>query len=262
MPSVAGTPPITVRRVAAGRGMAWWGDSFALLFADLNGLGIWIAMALCTLAAQSLLQAVPVLGWIGSVFLNVLLQGGLMIAAQATARDGKTRFEDLFGGFSRSTSALLVLGLLSLLAFAAWAGILLLAGASALLAAIGSAWSGSSLTFDGSIGPGVLWTLFGLVALALVLLLPILMAFWLAPALVVLGGASPLDAVRLSFLACLRNALAMIVYDLIFVLLILAAVIPLFLGLLILLPLISLSTYAIYREVFAPAEASAAITAP
>jgi uncharacterized membrane protein len=245
--------PIAVRRLPAAQGIAWWTAAFGWLFADGTGLFLWIAMDLCTLGAPSLLQTVPVLGWIGGVLLSVLLQAGLMVAAQRTAQSGATRFEDLFGGFGPRSGALLAVGALGLVALGAWFGALLIGGAGALFGTLGGAWNGSTLNLDRMPSLGDLLTLLWVALLGALLLVPIFMALWLAPPLVVLRAVRPLEALRLSFVACWRNSLALLVYSLGLLVLAVAATVPLFLGWLILLPAMSLAKYAIYRDVFADA---------
>jgi hypothetical protein len=262
MAEVPGTFPITARRATSGQAVSWWSAAFAWLFADVTGLFVWIAMELCVLVATTAVQAAPLLGWIGSVFLGILLQAGLMAAARRTAQEGATRFEDLFGGFGPRAGELLLLGLLTLLAFAAWLGIMLVAGAGTLFSTLGGAWSGSSLTLDTLPSLDTWLALLGVLMTGLLLLVPIGMAFWLAPALVVLDGVRALDAVRLSFLACWRNPLSLLVYGLLLFALAIAALLPLGLGFLILLPLMTLAKYACYRDVFGAAGTGAAAALP
>ncbi len=76
------------------------------------------------------------------------------------------------------------------------------------------------------------------------------MAFWFAPALVLFDGIAPLEAMKLSFVACCKNWLALLVYGVVFTVLALLASIPFGLGWLVLLPTMMASTYAAYREMF------------
>ena len=77
-----------------------------------------------------------------------------------------------------------------------------------------------------------------------------MMAYWFAPALVMLGRLSPMDAAKESFMACLRNFLAFLVYGIVMGLLAIVAIIPLGLGLLVWVPVMIASTYAGYRQIF------------
>jgi len=86
--------------------------------------------------------------------------------------------------------------------------------------------------------------------LAMALLIPLMMAYWFAPALVALNGLSALPAMRLSFVACMRNMLPFLVYGLIAILLMIVAVIPVGLGLLVFAPVMMASIYTAYRDIF------------
>ena len=69
------------------------------------------------------------------------------------------------------------------------------------------------------------------VLLGLLLGMPLMMAFWFAPALVVLRNDEPLAAMKASFDACLRNMLPMLVYGLLGLVFAIVASIPFGLGL-------------------------------
>jgi uncharacterized membrane protein len=84
----------------------------------------------------------------------------------------------------------------------------------------------------------------------LLLMVPLLAAYWFAPALIVLNNLGPVAAMKASFSGCLRNILSFLVYSILMLLLAILAVIPLGLGMLVWLPLAITSTYASYRAIF------------
>ena len=86
------------------------------------------------------------------------------------------------------------------------------------------------------------------------LYLPLLMLIWFAPLLVVFHDLTPLEAMKQSFFACLSNWLAFLVYGVIILVLWFIASIPLFLGLVVLLPVLICSLYASYKDIFVAAE--------
>jgi uncharacterized membrane protein len=59
-----------------------------------------------------------------------------------------------------------------------------------------------------------------------------------------------LDAMRLSFFACLRNMLPFTLYGIISAVLLLVAMIPLGLGLLVMIPTMTASLYVSYKDIF------------
>ena len=85
---------------------------------------------------------------------------------------------------------------------------------------------------------------------ALLLYLPLVMAFWFAPALVALGNIKAFDAMQKSFAGCLVNMVPYLLYGVVGLILSLLASIPLGLGWLILCPMIVASIYLSYRDIF------------
>jgi uncharacterized membrane protein len=86
--------------------------------------------------------------------------------------------------------------------------------------------------------------------------MPLAMAVWFAPALVILDDQPGLQALWASLLACLRNALPLLLYSIVSSVLLLFAVIPLGLGLILWIPVMLLTIYTSYRDVFEPGQAN------
>jgi uncharacterized membrane protein len=83
-----------------------------------------------------------------------------------------------------------------------------------------------------------------------VVLVPLGMATWFAPALVTLHQIAPVDAMKLSFRGSLRNVLPFAVYGVICLILALLATLPAGLGWLVFLPVLAGSVYAGYKDIF------------
>ena len=73
---------------------------------------------------------------------------------------------------------------------------------------------------------------------------------WFAPALIVLQGVSPFEAMKASFTGCMKNWASGLIYFILIGLLFLLGCIPLFLGLLVVSPIIFASIYTAYRDIF------------
>ena len=86
--------------------------------------------------------------------------------------------------------------------------------------------------------------------LGLLLGVPLMMAYWFAPALVVLRSDEPFAAMKASFVACLVNILPMLVYSLLGLVFAIVATIPLGLGWFVLAPVFAASVYASYKDIF------------
>jgi uncharacterized membrane protein len=88
----------------------------------------------------------------------------------------------------------------------------------------------------------------------LLLMTPLVMATWFAPALVLFDGFSASNAMWWSLWASIVNWRPVLIYSLwLGLIAIVAMLIPFGLGLLVLLPWIMTSTYAAYRAMFVPA---------
>jgi uncharacterized membrane protein len=83
------------------------------------------------------------------------------------------------------------------------------------------------------------------------LFVPLAMAVWFAPALVLLDGLPAWRAMQLSLRACVRNVLPFLLYSVAMFGLLVVALAPFFLGLLLWVPLAILSVYTAYRDIFA-----------
>jgi len=248
-----------IRQTPAGSGLAWWTQSFSWLFGDLARLGVWVAMLLCCLLILTPLHWVPLVGSVASHLLWYVFCGGLMVAARDTQRGQAPHFRDLFAGFGPRGGALIGAGVLVLAATLAVIGLMVAIGVGTILGAMAGATSFEQIAVRSAALTSIGWGSVLLLFVCLLAFIPISMAAWLAPALIMLRGAAPLEALRLSLRACRRNLGALTVYGLVGVGLALIATVMFLIGWLFLLPLIFLSTYAAYREMLgedAPIEAA------
>jgi uncharacterized membrane protein len=85
---------------------------------------------------------------------------------------------------------------------------------------------------------------------ALAITLPFYMLLWFAPPLIVLGDLDVGTALKRSFMGCLKNILPFLVWSVVMLLFIIVATIPVFLGWLLLGPVILVSVYTGYRDIY------------
>jgi len=88
------------------------------------------------------------------------------------------------------------------------------------------------------------------VLIGLLLVIPLGLAMMWAPPLVFVHGVGPVEALKRSLFACLRNWLALLVMIVLVAVLGGIAMIPLGLGLLVFAPVMAIAIWAGYREVF------------
>jgi uncharacterized membrane protein len=169
-----------------------------------------------------------------------------MLGCHELARGGELRLGHLFAGFQDHLGRLALVGVAY---FAMFLGAVVVALAVAG-AGLGLGWL-VGMGGDDPLPPGVgSMSILLAVLVALALMIPAAMAIWFAPALVVLNDLGVGDALRASFVACLKNFVPFLVYSLAFVGLAIVASIPLMLGWLALGPTVVASVYTAYRDIF------------
>jgi len=234
--------------VAAGNGLTWWTEGWRLFAASP---WLWIAIVLVFVAIMVALAWVPLLGSLASTVLSPVLVAGIMAGCQAQDRGGQLAFEHLFSGFSDRLMPLVVVGLLYL---AGTVAIALLFGAL-LIGIVGVSGLSALMSSDPLEGGWAMLATLGLGAVIAVLVatlaaLPLMMACWFAPALVMLRHDEPVAAMKASFVACLANVMPMLVYGLIGIVLCIVTSIPFLLGWLVLGPVFAASVYTSYKDIF------------
>ena len=243
--SLEGAPALVVpgRRNDPGMGWTWIVEGWRLF---KRAPLMWIIAIVIVLVATIALGIIPLLGFIAAQLLQTVFLGGFMYACLAMERGEAFELEHLFAGFSKRFVPLLVVGGLYLLG---WVAILLVimafAGAgilSAFMAGDTELAGAAVLAASGAMAIG------GLVALAL--LVPLMAAYWFAPALVMIHGMGPMAAMKESFFSCFRNFVPFLVYSIIMFVLAIVAVIPVGLGMLVWVPVFIASVYTSYRAIF------------
>jgi hypothetical protein len=227
------------RAVGAGQGWTWIAQGFDLF---RKAPGIWIAAVVILFVILIVLAFIPLLGAVATFLVMPVFVGGLLLGCRALQGGGELELAHLFAGFKERTGNLIVVGAL---AIGAWIIVMvpvaLIVGTGAIMTVLRGDAAGVA-ALGGS------FMLAALVAIALSI--PIYMALWFAPALVVLSGMAPVAALRESFFGCLKNILPFLVYSIVLVVLSIVASIPLGLGWLVLGPTLIASVYVSYRDIF------------
>ncbi|MDH4059260.1 MAG: BPSS1780 family membrane protein [Aquincola sp.] len=236
--------PIAIHSVDPGRSVGWWSEALNLFLRDALR---WAALGVVLMVGFGLLDLLPLVGALVAALLSPVFLGGWMLVARKVHGGGTLDAMGLFAGF-RGTH------LWPLLTLGAW-----LAGATLLMALMGHALGlgafKGAVAIDAPADAAALVALnHGMLALLLMLTFSLLVtaALWFSPALVVLHGASPLKAVRASLRAVLDNGLTFLLFGVVQLLLAAVASLPYHIGWVVLLPLMLLTAYVSYGEVFEP----------
>lgn len=161
------------------------------------------------MALVSVLSLVPLLGSLLAIALVPSATVGLM-AASREAHEGRFPMPVLlvtaFRGGLNQARPMLVLGAIYAVALTALVGLASLAGPGEAPVLAPDTEITPEMLRQAMFGPGML--------LMLLLYIPVLMAFWHAPALVHWHGVAPVKSLFFSALACWRNKGAMLAYGL------------------------------------------------
>ncbi|WP_206441547.1 BPSS1780 family membrane protein [Amphritea opalescens] len=197
----------------------------------------WIVAIIVWVILSTILSIIPVIGSVGITLLSPVITAGFMLGCQAQEEGDDFRVGHLFSGFSNNVGQLILVGLLYLVAI--FVAMMLVIGGFFLTV-------GSDMgSFGQDMSVMVLPMLIGLL-----LIVPVVMAYWFAPALVALNGLSAITAMKMSFSACLKNMLPGLLYSIIAIILFTLGMIPIGLGLLVVIPMIAASMYTSYRDIF------------
>lgn len=241
-------PSQTPAAVPSGRGSTWWSEGWRLFVA---APGPWIAITVIFVVLFVMIALIPIIGGLATTLLAPVFSGGVLIGCRSLDRGGGLTVGHLFASFSDRLGSLLIVGVLYLIGSFAIVVIV----AVCLIATLGFGGVSSLMSGDpfqaswellASIGLGTLLALL----VGVLLGIPLLMAYWYAPALIVFRNDEPLAAMKTSFSACLVNMLPMLVYSVLGLVFAIAASIPFLLGWLVLAPVFAASVYASYKDIF------------
>jgi len=231
------------RSVSAGRGASWITEGWTLFS---GAMATWIGMALVAMLIFFALNLIPLVGFFAA-FLTPFMLAGWAIGCERMRTEGEVRFEDLFGGFGENFAPLAIA---SLIYFAAnMVAMLIAVGITFVL--VGSAFAlGLGGASSDVIDSGVIFSalLGGLIFLAITL--PVIMLIWFAPTLIVLHKVAPVEAMKMSFVGCLRNILPFLIFGLVTFAMLIGGMLALLVGLLFVGPWIACSNYSAYRDVY------------
>ena len=227
------------RAVDAGRALEWLKGGWGLF---MQNPGVWIALGLATMIIVMVLGLIPVLGQLAITVVMPVLTAGLLLGCKSLRDGGELRFDHLLAGLQTNTANLVMVGVITLIAFMVLGAVMFVIGGGMALT---GAFVGDGRGLGLAIGGAVLAML-----VVLALSVPLAMAMWFAPALVVFKNLTAIEAMKASFHACLRNILPFLIYGLVVMVLAFVATLPALLGWLVLCPVLIGSHYTSYLDIF------------
>ena len=242
------------RGVAAERGVGWLTDAWPEF---MKAPGMWALLAVVSFGISLVCNMIPLLGSLLSIFVSTVIYAGLLIVTDKQRRGETAEIGDLFAVLQHpSLVKLLILAAIVLgMTVAATVVLMLFGVGGGLLAAMGGAVGGENAAIAAGMGGVMLGVL-----VFLALLVPILALYWFALPLVLFRDMEPWPAMRASLSGVLANIVPMLVYGVVLMVLAIVATIPFLLGWLVAMPLIVISWYISYQEIYSAEEPKAAYT--
>jgi hypothetical protein len=227
------------RGVEAGRGWDWISSGWELF---KKQTGMWIALVLVAFVIFLVLALIPFVGSLATFVLSPVFAAGVLVGGRAVDEGRGLEIGHLFAGFREKLAPLATVGAIYL-------------GAAVTIAlVVGLATGASIFTMMSGAGeaatPAAALTVILALLIMLALLLPVVMAVWFAPALVMFHDKGAVDAMKESFSGCLRNIVPFLVYGVVMMVFAAIASIPLGLGWLVLGPVLCTSFYTSYKDIY------------
>ena len=205
------------RRVSAKRGSVWLTQAYQLFTASP---GAWFAIVIFIL----ILFVLPLLKHIAPLLMPVAI-GGLMIGCHQASKKSPFKFDHLFAGLKSDGKELLILSAIyalgSLIIMLLTFYIMLLFGIDyqEIMLEImpkntNQMTEAQIIEWVNSLDPNKLQLLLLCMLVFMALMIPLFMAFWFAPALIVLQKMSATNSLKISFSACKNNFMAFLFYGL------------------------------------------------
>ena len=207
---------------------------------------LWLTLTIIGVSGLIGVSILPMIGDPLATILFPVIFVGLMLGCRALEHDQELDLSHLFAGFQNNASQLMILGGINMAFQLLILGVVNLTGGAALVEII---MSGQPITdtaafeklmVEAGIAPFLGLLLFGV----------LMMAMQFAPMLVAFDKLSPFAALRTSLQAAFRNIVTLGIYGTIVILFAVMATLPMFLGWLILMPVMIASIYASYRDIF------------
>jgi hypothetical protein len=194
--------PIGFARHDARRGAIWLKEAHAMLTAHRLP---WLMLLLLYYLVIGIVDIIPLIGQFGLPLLKPVFAVGFLAAAWNQERGGVPELRLLFQGFRSNLWALLPLGAFMLVGISvAVLATSLVDGGKLLEVLSGKAKLDEAVLATGEVQAAMLF--------AAVLALPVILALWFAPALVVFQDCSAAEALATSLRAAIANWRAISVY--------------------------------------------------
>lgn len=231
-----------IHQVNAKQGLQWILSGFYLF---LKAPLAWVFVCFTLMLIAITMSLVPLLGKFVFTLISPVFLAGIMLGCRDMEQGKSIEITHLFMAFKTNSAPLITIGGIYLIGQILILGLVMLIGGSQMtdMLLYGKRVDESELM-------GVMSNMLTSSLIALTLSIPLMMASWFSPLLVVFHNTPPIVALQRSFFACLKNFIPFQVYGITFIVLTIVAIMPYGVGLVILIPTLFASIYVSYKDIF------------
>jgi uncharacterized membrane protein len=231
-----------IHQVHAKQGLQWILSGFYLFSrAPLT----WFFVCFTLLLIGMSISLIPMVGQLAFTLISPVFLAGIMLGCKDMEQGKPLELPHLFAAFKTNAVPLITIGGIYLIGQVLILGLVMLIGGTQMtdMMLYGKRVDESELM-------GVMSSFLTSFLVALMLSIPLMMASWFSPLLVVFHNMPPVAAMQKSFFACLRNFIPFQLYGVVLIILTIISVMPYGIGLVVLIPTIFASIYVSYKDIF------------
>lgn len=231
-----------IHQVNAKQGLQWILSGFFLF---LKAPLAWIFVCFTLMLIAMAMAFIPLLGKFVFTLISPVFLAGIMMGCKDMEQGKPIELTHLFIAFKTNPAPLITIGGIYLIGQILIIGLVMLIGGSQMtdMLLYGKRVDESELM-------GVMSSMLTSSLIVLTLSIPLMMASWFSPLLVVFHNVPPIVAMQRSFFACLKNFIPFQLYGVTLIVLTILSLMPYGLGLVILIPTIFTSIYVSYKDIF------------
>jgi hypothetical protein len=231
-----------IHQVNAKQGLQWILSGFYLF---RKAPMAWIMVCFTLILVAMTMSLIPVAGKFIFTLISPVFLAGIMLGCKDMEQGRPLEIAHLLAAFRTNPASLITIGGIYLIGQILILGLFMLVGGSQMT---------DMLLYDKRVDEselmGVMSNMLTSSLIAFTLSIPLMMASWFSPLLVIFHNVPPIVAMQRSFFACLKNFIPLQVYGITLIVLTILCLIPYGVGLVILIPTMFTSIYVSYKDIF------------
>ena len=231
-----------IHQVNAKQGLQWILSGFYLFRkAPLP----WVFVCFTLMLIAMTMSLLPLIGKFIFTLVSPVFLAGIMLGCKDMELGKPIEISHLFAAFRNNSASLVTIGGIYLIGQILIIGLVMLIGGSQMtdMMLYGKRVDESELM-------GVMSSFLTSSLTALTLSIPLIMASWFSPLLVIFHNMPSIIAMQKSFFACLKNFVPFQLYGVMLIVLTILCLMPYGIGLVILIPTLFASIYVSYKDIF------------